>query len=114
MEAHRSDSAPSGLFSRAAFARAVAERSTRRPGWWADAAERDRRYAAWVEAESAGLLAQLGPLDGPGVAPALRRQIQGLALALGTDAAWAARTRTAARPGPGPGDRPAADRCRAA
>lgn len=95
-----SDRPPSGLFSAAAFEREVLGRLPRRPAWWADRAERDRRYAEWVQAESAGLVAQLGRLDRPGIDAGLAGHLRGLARALAADAAWAGerleRPRTAA------------------
>ena len=83
------DTCPSGLFGRAAFARAV-EAAGARPRWWDDPARRERRYLDWVEAEAIGLSAQVAGLTGPAVRPELAAALRLAVRALAEDAAWAA------------------------
>lgn len=98
--AHQPDAAspggpPSGLFSRAAFARSV-EAAGMRPRWWDDPVKRERRYLDWVEAEALGLSAQLGGLDGPDADPDVVRPLRTLTRVLARDAAWASGRRSGA------------------
>lgn len=88
---------PSGLFGRAAFARAV-EAAGARPRWWDDPVKRERRYLDWVEAEALGLSAQLAGLDAPDADPDVARPLRDLAGALARDAAWASGRRSSPPP----------------
>jgi hypothetical protein len=82
---------PSGLFTRAAWERDLESSHAVLPRWTRSAAERDRRFLEWVDAEALGLSAHLGRLRRPGASPRVTVPLDTLLRALAEDAAWARR-----------------------
>ena len=80
---------PSGLLTRAAWERELEAAHSRLPAWYWRPAERERRFAEWVESAALGLAAQLGRLGGHDARPDLLAHAAVLSAALMEDATWA-------------------------
>lgn len=96
MAASMVEGPPSGLLTRAAWEREL-EAGGRLPAWYWRDAERDRRFADWVEAAALGMAAQLGRLNGPNARGDLLGHAAVLSAALMEDAAWAREARDGMR-----------------
>ena len=86
-----SPGSPSGLLSRRAWEAELARVHGGMPDWYASGAERDRRFARWVQAEAKTLASRLDRLLDAGVKPALSCHVRAVAAALWADADWARR-----------------------